>query len=293
MFFVFSLKSRWIPSLLIPFLASLVVPAVSSPQAVVVSRAGTERSLLTTVSRLAWQTLIDPAQVQGTTVSVRADVAPFCTSCGMDERMVSLFLQSYNAGPYAVTRFHGKVPYRETRAYTQKVMRFYRMDLSNTPYDEMIVRSASRHRLDAQLIRAMMKAESDFRNRTVSRAGARGLMQVMPVTWNEVRKRNGITWNYSAHVFDPAKNIEVACAYLSWIRYEHLPKHFAEFRNPMPGSEQPQGFIASLRALGGRQTASVEPRTNGRTLPGAVINTASASASGGSNSGIRFSWSGN
>lgn len=140
-----------------------------------------------------------------------------------------LWLQAFNAGPYALLRYKGTVPYRETRNYIPRVMKNYQRDLSKTPYEKYIVKSANKYGLDPQMIRAIMKTESDFRNKTVSHAGARGLMQVMPVVWSEIKKKYGLDWNYSKDVFEPEKNIEVACAYLAWLKYDFLPRHFEVF----------------------------------------------------------------
>lgn len=140
-----------------------------------------------------------------------------------------LWLQSYNAGPYATLRWRGNVPYRETRNYVPKIMGYYGTKLDHTPFEPFIQSSARKYGLDPQLIRAVMKAESDFKVRDTSHAGARGLMQVMPCVWTEVRRLYGITWSYSGNVYDPEKNVEVACAYLAWLRWDFLPKHFAEF----------------------------------------------------------------
>lgn len=151
------------------------------------------------------------------------------TGTPMSYDEVRLFLQSYNAGPYACLKYKGSVPYRETRNYVPRIMKYYQQDLSNTEYDAIIVEKATKYGLDPQLIRAIMKTESDFNNTTVSPAGARGLMQVMPVVWKEMSKRYRLRWKYERDVFDPEKNIEVACAYLAWLRYDFLPRHFAEF----------------------------------------------------------------
>lgn len=151
------------------------------------------------------------------------------TGTPMSYDEVRLWLQSYNAGPYACLKYKGDVPYRETQNYVPRIMKFYQQDLSDTPYDSIIVEKASKYGLDPQLIRAVMKAESDFDKKTVSHAGARGLMQVMPCVWSEVKKRYDFQWDYDSEVFDPAKNVEVACAYLAWLRYDFLPRHFQEF----------------------------------------------------------------
>lgn len=146
----------------------------------------------------------------------------------MTHEEVRLWLQSFNAGPYACLKYKGDVPYRETQNYVPRVMKNYER-VSQTPYDAHIAKSARKYGLDPQMIRAIMKTESDFQNTCVSHAGARGLMQVMPVVWSEMEKRYEFGWKYTSGVFEPEKNIEVACAYLAWLRYDFLPRHFQAY----------------------------------------------------------------
>ena len=70
---------------------------------------------------------------------------------------------------------------------------------SPTRYDEIILSAAERHGVDPALVRAMVKAESDFNETARSRKGAQGLMQLMPET---ARLHN------VANVYDPEDNIE-------------------------------------------------------------------------------------
>jgi soluble lytic murein transglycosylase-like protein len=49
-------------------------------------------------------------------------------------------------------------------------------------YDPLIGQAAQAHRLPPALVKAVIAAESDFDPRAVSRAGAQGLMQLMPTT---------------------------------------------------------------------------------------------------------------
>lgn len=173
----------------------------------------------------------------------------------MSYEEVRLFLQSYNAGPYACLKYKGTVPYKETRNYVPKIMKYYQRNLSDTPYDSLIVEKATKYGLDPQLIRAIMKAESGFNKSTVSHAGARGLMQIMPCVWQDVLKRYRFKWTYSTGVFDPEKNIEVACAYLAWLRYDFLPGHFEEFdKNP----EAPEIVKRDKRRIKGERISARE-----------------------------------
>lgn len=67
-----------------------------------------------------------------------------------------------------------------------------------------ILRSSRRHGLNPMLVTDIMRVESYFNIREVSSAGAIGLMQVMPVHFNN-RKIPKSKW------FDPATNIDLGC----------------------------------------------------------------------------------
>jgi len=50
------------------------------------------------------------------------------------------------------------------------------------PYEKIIVKAANTHQIDPALIKAIIMAESRYNPTAVSKRGARGLMQLMPVT---------------------------------------------------------------------------------------------------------------
>jgi soluble lytic murein transglycosylase-like protein len=66
-------------------------------------------------------------------------------------------------------------------------------------YDEVIRSASDRHSIDADLVRAVIKAESDFNSNARSAKGAMGLMQLMPDT---ARLYNVL------NAYDPVDNIE-------------------------------------------------------------------------------------
>ncbi len=73
-------------------------------------------------------------------------------------------------------------------------------------FSSLINKAASRYQLDPALITSVIKTESDFNPRAVSGAGARGLMQLMPDTANELKITDSL---------DPAQNIDGGSRYLA------------------------------------------------------------------------------
>jgi len=74
-----------------------------------------------------------------------------------------------------------------------------------TRYDALIHEIAARHGVEYALVKAVIRAESDFDRLAVSPKGACGLMQLMPGTAAEEQVRA---------VFVPRENIEGGCRYL-------------------------------------------------------------------------------
>ncbi|HXD20770.1 MAG TPA: lytic transglycosylase domain-containing protein [Vicinamibacterales bacterium] len=76
---------------------------------------------------------------------------------------------------------------------------------ANHAYDRFIQEASTRYRVDATLIRSVMQTESAFDALAVSRAGAMGLMQLMP----EVAVELGVE-----DPFDPRQNVMGGVKYL-------------------------------------------------------------------------------
>lgn len=87
-----------------------------------------------------------------------------------------------------------------------------------------IVSAASdRHQVDADLIASVIRAESNFNPRAVSRKGAQGLMQLMPGTASQL----GV-----GDAFEPQTNVEAGTRYLRelLLRYNgDIPKALAAY----------------------------------------------------------------
>ena len=92
-----------------------------------------------------------------------------------------------------------------------------RKPLFGTAFDQIIDAAAKRENIDASFVSALIRAESNFEPRAVSRKGARGLMQLMPATARRLSVRRP---------FDPAANVAGGVHYLRELvnRFGHKPE---------------------------------------------------------------------
>jgi soluble lytic murein transglycosylase len=77
--------------------------------------------------------------------------------------------------------------------------------LDSNQFDPMIAEASKKYGLEAPLIKAVIKAESDFDPNAISHKGARGLMQIMPMNYRLLNVENP---------FDPYQSIDGGARYL-------------------------------------------------------------------------------
>ncbi|HFD10868.1 MAG TPA: DUF4124 domain-containing protein [Crenotrichaceae bacterium] len=106
-----------------------------------------------------------------------------------------------------------KATKRRYRSVTSKIVKQRRKKV-----EPIIARVADKHQLDPKLLHAIIQAESAYDHLAVSRAGAVGLMQLMPAT----ARQYGVT-----NRRDPAQSIEGGARYLKKLLAEFSSKDLA------------------------------------------------------------------
>lgn len=130
-------------------------------------------------------------------------------------------------------------------------------EAGDTIMDRIINRSSEKHGVDADLIRAVIRAESDFDPRATSPKGAMGLMQLMPETARDL----GVDDPY-----DPAQNVMAGTRYLKVLldRYDgNTDAALAAYnwgmgnveRNPGRLPEETKTYIARVAQYRNQETA--------------------------------------
>lgn len=121
--------------------------------------------------------------------------------------LVTLFLSGVvNADIYVCREPEGTIQFTNapTRSGCRPLVREWSRGSSSSSqsqagFDDIIRSASSRYGVDPHLVRAVIKAESDFNSQARSHKGAQGLMQLMPETARLHKVSN---------VYDPHENVD-------------------------------------------------------------------------------------
>jgi len=181
-------------------------------------------------------------------VSAEADIYKY-----VDEEGVVLFTDSPGDGAIKLTK-EGKPFIKEGKPFmAAKPEVPYK--LSGRVYEEIIKDKCRKYSMDYDLIKALIKAESNFNPFAVSSKGARGLMQLMPGT------------AYSLGVYDPfdvEANIDGGVRYLKAMlerfggdhklalaAYNAGPSSVEKYGS-IPPYKETQDYVKKIMAISGR-----------------------------------------
>jgi soluble lytic murein transglycosylase-like protein len=119
-----------------------------------------------------------------------------------------------------------------------------------TQYDSIILDCASQFNVNPNLVKAVIRVESDFNPNAVSKSGAKGLMQLTPSTFNSLT---------TGDIFDPRTNICAGTEYLSQMlnmfngniqlaeaAYNAGPGAVQKYHNRIPPYPETQNYVASV-----------------------------------------------
>ena len=83
-----------------------------------------------------------------------------------------------------------------------------------------VTAAAQRYGLDPFLVAALVREESSYYPRALSRAGARGLMQLMPATARPMAEHRGLPFAGGDLLDDPGANLDIGTAFLAGLLRE-------------------------------------------------------------------------
>jgi soluble lytic murein transglycosylase-like protein len=124
-----------------------------------------------------------------------------------------------------------------------------------------VLEASGRFKLPAGWIRSVITAESGWNERVISAAGAMGLMQIMPATWNDMRLR----YRLGANPFLPHDNIIAGSAYLRAMLERYGTNGFLAAYNA--GPERYENHLATGRPLPRETQAYINSVTAAARLP--------------------------
>lgn len=152
------------------------------------------------------------------TISVIFIVVLLCLPAGNGLADVYMFIDSDG-----VVSFTNTPTSSDYKLYIKERPLKLKPAFSSGKFDHLILKAEQKYGVDFSLIKAVIKAESDFNPNAVSRKGAKGLMQIMPMNYKSLSIRDP---------FDPEENIMGGTKYLNKLlkRYERkLPMALAAY----------------------------------------------------------------
>lgn len=84
-------------------------------------------------------------------------------------------------------------------------------------YEGLIEQNSKKYYVDKYLIMAVIRTESGYREKALSKAEAMGLMQITEETGEHIAEELGIEKYSKSMLYDPEINIEFGTWYLNWL----------------------------------------------------------------------------
>jgi soluble lytic murein transglycosylase len=111
------------------------------------------------------------------------------------------------------------------------------------PYRSSIEASAREHSIDPYLVAALIRQESEFNPKAISRSNARGLTQVLPGTGRELSRKLKIPRYRTAMLYTPDTNVKIGTYYLKALLDQHQGKWEATLASYNAGKSRVTGWL--------------------------------------------------
>lgn len=113
------------------------------------------------------------------------------------------------------------------------------------PYRKSLEDYSREHSLDPFLVAALIRQESEFNTKAVSRTSARGLTQVMPATGRELGRKLRIPHYQTSMLFSPDTNLKIGTYYLRALNDQLKGKWEATLASYNAGKSRVVGWMAA------------------------------------------------
>jgi soluble lytic murein transglycosylase len=111
------------------------------------------------------------------------------------------------------------------------------------PYRSSIEGYAREHSIDPYLVAALIRQESEFNPKAISRSNARGLTQVLPGTGRELSRKLKIRRYSTAMLYTPDTNVKIGTYYLKALLDQHQGKWEATLASYNAGKSRVIGWL--------------------------------------------------
>ena len=144
----------------------------------------------------------------------------------------------------------------EVRAGKSGISRGFNLYEFSYPVHRLPTYDPLREPVERALLLAIGRQESEFNTQIVSHAGARGVLQVMPITARHICRQYGIKCNISELLSDPSYNARIASAYIADRRDEFGGSYILTLTGFNAGPGRTRQW---LREMGDPRSSDVAP----------------------------------
>ncbi len=184
-----------------------------------------------------------------------------------DQAIIKLAMNDLGQHGFVVSNKSSSVKTQTKQSYSSNCTEWtdWQINQKAKPFNDSIIKYSRKYGVDSNLVKSVITAESCFKSKALSHAGARGLMQLIPAT----AKRFGVTKSYH-----PDQNIRGGVKYLKFLlaRYNgNLEKTIAAYNagegkvdryNGIPPYKETKQYVKNVLKVYSR----LKPKLNSKKI---------------------------